>query len=191
MPEPVGTGHLVLVGMMGSGKTTVGRRIAGRLDRPFVDGDAELVAVTGRDIPTWFAEEGEAAFRRAEEDVMARICGRTEPHVVATGGGVVLSAVTRDLLAEPRHTVVWLRASPAFLTSRVTRNPDRGRRPLLGDDAADTLARLDARRRDLYAEVADVIVDVEPPPRRGDHPRDRIADLVVDTLAHTSPGAWA
>lgn len=171
--------------MMGSGKTTVGKRVARRLDLPFVDSDDELVTTTGRDIPTWFAEDGEAAFRRVEEEVMAAICARTDPHVVATGGGAVLSPATRELLTAPGHTVIWLRASPGFLASRVTRKPDTGARPLLGDDALANLERLDAERRDLYATVADVVIDIEPVMRAGDRPRRRLADLVVETLART------
>lgn len=182
MVERGGAGHLILVGMMGSGKTTVGKRVAKALRVPFVDGDEELVRTSGRDIPTWFAEHGEAAFRRAEAEELARICARREPHVVATGGGAVLSESTRDLLVDPRHTVVWLRASPAFLTSRVTRKPNRGRRPLLGDDVRADLERLDRQRRDLYARVADVIVDIEPAMRSGDRPKSQLAELIVTTL---------
>lgn len=185
MAERTGVGHLVLVGMMGSGKSTVGKRVATSFGVGFVDTNDELVTITGRDIPTWFSEQGEAAFRRAEEDVVATVCGRRDPHVIATGGGAVLSAATRERLADPRHTVVWLRASPAFLTSRVTRRPDGGGRPLLGDDARANLERLDTERRHLYAGVADVIIDIEPTMRGGDHPKQRIADLVVHTLAVT------
>lgn len=185
MPEEVGAGHVVLVGMMGSGKSTVGRRLANSIGIPFVDTDAELVATTGRDIPTWFAASGEAAFREAEAAVVASICARAESHVVATGGGVVVAAATRELLADSRHVVVWLRASPAFLASRVTRKPDDGRRPLLGDDARANLERLDAERRDRYASVADVVIDVEPVMHPGDHPKQQIADLVLDVLVRT------
>ena len=184
-------GHVVLVGMMGSGKTTVGRKVARLLDRPFVDTDERIVSTTGREIAEWFADDGEPAFRDIEEAIIADLLGADEGQVIATGGGAVLRSGTRQRLIAADHSVVWLRASPQFLGSRIKRGTGRRDRPLLGDDPADTLARLDAQRRDFYAEVADVVVDVEQFMRDAEKPRKTIALLIVETLAATSAQAGA
>ncbi|HET8931722.1 MAG TPA: shikimate kinase [Acidimicrobiales bacterium] len=178
-------GHVVLVGMMGSGKTTVGRRVARKLDLDFVDTDAELVTQSGRSIADWFTDEGEDAFRAAESDVVARILDSGPTRVVATGGGVVLADANRARLAESRHTVIWLRAGPAFLTSRITRKSEQKARPLLSGDTHGALDRLDAERRDLYAEVADIVIDIEPVMSDDDHPRKKLSRLIIDTLGRT------
>lgn len=180
-PHPVRP--VVLVGLTGTGKTTVGRRVAGRLDRPFVDVDDELVRRSGRDIRTWFAEEGEAGFRAAEAELMAELLVAPGPAVIAAGGGAVVTPSTRDLLAE-RALVVWLRAGVPFLVSRLSR---REHRPLLDDDPAGTLARMAEERTPLYQEVAEVVVDVEPFHRDHDKPKKaaavRIAELVASAEA--------
>jgi shikimate kinase len=106
--------------MMGSGKTTVGRKVARQLGRVFVDTDEAVVSGTGRSVEDWFAAGDEVGFRDAEERVLAETLSRPEPLVVATGGGVVLRAASRARLREQSNTVVWLRASPAFLADRVT-----------------------------------------------------------------------
>ena len=151
--------HVVLVGPMGVGKTTVGRRLARELQRPFADADEQLELRAGRTIPAIFRDDGEPAFRRLEAAVLADLLGRSDPLVVAAGGGVVTQAENRALLGR-RAFVVWLRASPAFLAAHA----DRTHRPLLtGDpDPAAALERLVATRAPLYEEVADVTVDVEP-----------------------------
>lgn len=175
----------MLVGMMGSGKTTVGRRVARKLDLDFVDTDTELVTESGRSIAEWFTDEGEDAFRSAETEVVTRALDAGTTSVVATGGGVVLAEVTRARLSEGRHTVIWLRAGPAFLASRIDRKAELKARPLLSGDTRATLDRLDAERRDLYAEVADIVIDIEPVMSEGDHPRKKLSRLIIDTLARS------
>ena len=149
--------RLVLVGMMGSGKTTVGRQLAGRLGWDFFDSDAMVEASTGSTVPELFAERGEEAFRAEEGRVLAEALAATSPAVVSAAGGVVLAAENRRLLAA-RAVVVWLRAEPSTLATRVGSGTGR---PLLEDDPAARLVELDAVRRPLYEEVADVVVDVD------------------------------
>ncbi len=171
--------------MMGSGKTTVGRRVARKLDLDFVDTDAELVATSGRSITDWFADEGEEAFRLAESKVLTDVLDAPVTRVVATGGGIVLAESNRAALCDPCHTVIWLRASPAFLASRIMRKSERTERPLLGDDPLASLERLDAVRRDRYAMVADMVIDIEPVMAGAEHPRKQLGRLIIDTLART------
>lgn len=179
---------MVLVGLMGSGKTTVGKRLAARLERDFVDADAALEEITDRTIPEIFASDGERGFRAIESDVLEELLEHHEPTVIASGGGVVLSGENRHRLRQPWVTVVWLDAGPAFLASRVEAKPHR---PLLaGDESArEVLTRLHAERAPLYAEVADLVVEVEPFHRDEEKPKralaERIAELVQDHEAHT------
>jgi shikimate kinase len=149
------TGNIFLVGMMGSGKTTVGRRLARRLGRSFLDTDHEIQERTGVSIPTIFEIEGEAGFRRRESAVLAEIA-RGEDLVVATGGGIVLAEQNRRLLRQ-RGTVVYLRASVEDLFAR-TRH-DRNRPLLQTEDPRAKLAELFAARDPLYREVADIIME--------------------------------
>jgi len=148
--------RIVLVGMMGSGKTTVGRQLANRLGWSFCDSDAMVEASTGSTVPELFATRGEAAFRAEETRVLTEALDEERPVVVAAAGGVVLSPDNRALLAQ--HLVVWLRADPATLAARVGAGEGR---PLLDHDPAGTLVGLDAVRRPLYEEVADAVVDVD------------------------------
>jgi shikimate kinase len=178
--------HVVLVGLMGSGKTTVGRRLADRLDRDFIDADAALVEIADRTIAEIFERDGEEGFRSMEADVLEDLLEHHQPAVIASGGGVVLRGENRRRLHDPEVTVVWLDASPAFLTSRVE---GKSHRPLLAGDepALDVITRLHAERGPLYAEVADLTIDVEPFHRDEHKPKkvlaERIAELV---LAHES-----
>jgi shikimate kinase len=148
--------HLVLVGMMGSGKTTVGRRVAAALGRRLRDSDEEVEARTGRTVREIFETDGEPAFRAEEARALAEALDDPEPGVVAAAGGVVLDPRNRARLREA-GTVVWLDATPEDLARRVSTG---GHRPLLGDDPRAALRRLDAERRPLYAEVADHVVPV-------------------------------
>jgi shikimate kinase len=150
-------GHVVLVGMMGSGKSTVGRTLAARLGRPFFDSDAMVEARAGRTVATIFAQQGEAAFRGEETAVLAVALASTEPAVIAAAGGTVLDPDNRRLLAGA-GLVVWLRAEPAVLAGRVHPGDHR---PLLADDPEGSLRRLSAERQPLYAQVADLVVDVD------------------------------
>jgi len=161
--------HLVLVGMMGAGKTSVGKRLARRLGWRHVDADKRIERTTGRTIPDIFATEGEAGFRTVERDVLdalLRLPGRT---IVSTGGGAVLSSANRALMRE-RGTVVWLRARPETLLARVRAGEGR---PLLADDPAAALRRLVDERRAAYTDAAHVIVDVDG------LTADQVADAVL------------
>jgi shikimate kinase len=151
------TDHILLVGMMGAGKTTVGELLAADLDCPYRDSDADVAAATGLTVPEIFETQGEAAFRAAEADVLARACAEPGPTVISVAGGAVLSPANRDLL-RTSGTVVWLRARPETLAARVGRGVGR---PLLDDDPAAVLAALDQQRAALYAEVADLTIDVD------------------------------
>jgi 5-deoxy-5-amino-3-dehydroquinate synthase len=170
--------RVLLVGMMGAGKTTVGRLLAQRLGWDFADSDSQVEAATGRTVPQLLVEEGEPAFRAAESDALRAALGPRGPRgprVVSVAGGAVLDPVNRALL-RTSGTVVWLRAQPATLAARVGTGRDR---PLLGDDPPAALARLDAVRRPLYEEVAGVVVDVD-----GLDPTS-----VVDRVLAVLPGA--
>jgi shikimate kinase len=149
--------RLILVGMMGAGKTTIGRLLADRLGWRSFDSDAQIIADTGHSVPELFATEGEAAFRAEEERVLTEALTGDEPVVVSAAGGVVLSPANRELLARS-GTVVWLRAEPEVLARRVG---DGAGRPLLDGDPASALAALDEVRRPLYESVASVVVDVD------------------------------
>lgn len=158
--------RLVLVGMMGAGKTAVGRRLAARLsDRDggadgrwvHVDTDSLVEAETGCSVAQLFATAGEVEFRKEEHRALVAAMASGGAAVVSTGGGVVLAEANRALLRRA-GVVVWLRASTQTLASRVGTD---GRRPLLGADPARTLTELTARRAALYDEVADVVVDVD------------------------------
>lgn len=150
--------HLVLVGMMGAGKTTVGRAIASRLRRDLLDSDALIECRTGRTVREIFATDGEDAFRMIETDVLMTSLAADEPAVIAAAGGVVLRAENRAALKSSGARVVWLRADPALLIERVKSG---GHRPLLDDDPAATLRRMYDEREPLYREVAHAIVTVD------------------------------
>lgn len=147
--------NIYLVGLMGAGKTTVGRQLAKRLGRTFYDSDHEIVARTGVPIPTIFEIEGEDGFRRREAQAIAELSGE-QNIVLATGGGVVLNPENRQRLHETGW-VVYLNVPPTLLYER-TRH-DRNR-PLL--QVADPLARLEelyAIRDPLYRETAHFVVN--------------------------------
>jgi shikimate kinase len=168
--------HVVLVGMMGAGKTTIGRGVAEALGRPLVDSDEQVEARTGRTVREIFETDGEPAYRALEREALRAALDAPEPAVIAAAGGVVLDPVNRMALAAA-GTVVWLRADPAVLAARVDNDQDH--RPLLADDPDGTLRRLDAERRALYAEVADHVVDVD------DLDPDQAAAAVLALVAGT------
>lgn len=181
------TRHVVLVGLMGSGKTTVGRRLAARLERDFIDADEALVEITERTIAEIFETEGETGFRAVEADVLEELLEHHQPAVIASGGGVVLREDNRRRLQRPEVTVVWLAAGPAFLASRVEGKPHR---PLLagGESARDVLSRLYAERAHLYADVADLIVDVEPFHRDEEKPKKALAEHIAELVRAREAG---
>jgi shikimate kinase len=148
--------HLVLVGLMGAGKSTVGAECARRLGRPFVDVD-DLVEVTaGRSVAEIFAADGEAGFRALERRALADACSSPAPLVIACGGGAVVDAVNRGNV-RAGGCVVWLRADPGTLARRVRGGVGR---PLLGKDSpVTTLERLAAVREAAYEAAAHVSVD--------------------------------
>lgn len=166
--------HVALIGMMGSGKSTVGRRVAVLTGREFVDLDQAIAVRKGTSVSEIFATDGEAAFRRAEWEELVSVLARTDPVVVATGGGVVVTPTCRDLLGRGAE-VVWLRADASTLAERV--GDGRGRPLLLGEDPGGVVRRLAADREPLYAATADVVVDTDG------LGVDAVAELVVSRLA--------
>ena len=148
-------GNIYLVGMMGAGKTTVGRTLARRLKLRFVDSDREIEARCGVKIPVIFEIEGEAGFRAREAQAVVELT-QLDGIVLATGGGVVLLEDNRRLLAE-RGTVIYLRATPEHLYERVRQ--DRNRPLLAGADPLERLRELYRTRDPLYRAVADLTID--------------------------------
>ncbi len=147
--------NIFLVGMPGSGKTTVGRQLARRLQRTFVDADHEIEARTGVRIPLIFDIEGEQGFRDREARVIAELASQNDL-VIATGGGVVLRPENRAALKQG-GTVIYLNAAPGLLYERTRLDPNR---PLLQvDDPLQKLEDLFAQRDPLYREVADVVIN--------------------------------
>jgi shikimate kinase len=151
-------GHLVLIGMMGAGKTTVGRIVADRLGRRLIDSDLEIEEATGRTVREIFEIDGEQAFRDLEEAALRDALATPEPAVIAAAGGVVLRPENRRRLREAGARVVWLMADPQLLIERVRSGMHR---PLLDHDAEGTLQRMWDEREPLYREVADAIVSVD------------------------------
>jgi shikimate kinase len=148
-------GNIFLVGLMGAGKTSVGRMLARRMHKEFLDADAEVEKITGVKIPVIFEIEGEPGFRAREEKMIDQLTAMNDI-VLATGGGAVISPANRTFLKE-RGRVIYLRAAPEDLWRRTRRDRNR---PLL--QTADPLGRLRAlheQRDPLYREVADLIVD--------------------------------
>jgi len=148
---------IVLVGLMGSGKTTVGKRIAQELGYPFVDSDDVVASVAGKSVREMFSQDGEAVFRQYESDAIKSVLvGRKSSVVLATGGGAVISSENRSLISEQASNVVWLDASVDDL---VVRTKQSAARPLLDGDAAATLQSLSSQRSAWYEEVATVRID--------------------------------
>ena len=144
---------LVLVGMMGAGKSSIGRKLAQRLGLPFVDADSEIERAAGMSISDIFSEHGEPYFRAGEARVIARLLD-AGPQVLATGGGAFMHPQSRDAI-RAKGVSVWLKADHDVLMKRIKRRNDR---PLLKtDDPGETLRRLMAERDPVYAE-ADVTV---------------------------------
>lgn len=166
-------GHpIVLVGLMGAGKTTVGRRLAEKLGLVFVDADHEIEIAAGLTIPEIFAKHGETYFRDGERKVIARLL-ENGAQVLATGGGAYMNIDTRDTIR--RHGIaIWLRADFDLLMRRVRR---RSNRPLLqNDDPEGVMRKLIAERYPVYAE-ADITVDSR------DVAHTSIVNTIIKTLA--------
>jgi shikimate kinase len=150
--------HVVLVGLMGAGKTTVGQRCAELLERPFVDTDELVVAAAGVPFDDIWSAEGEQGFRLRERLAVADAAASPTPLVISCGGGAVLDAENRRAL-RARGVVVLLTASSAALASRLSN--DNSRPLLIGDDKTATLERLSALRQPAYEAAAHLEVDTE------------------------------
>lgn len=169
---PLRARTITLVGLMGVGKSSVGRRLANALDLPFRDADAEVETAAGRSIPDIFADLGEAAFREGERRVIARLL-EEPPHVLATGGGAFMNAETRKLI-KAKTISVWLKADLELLARRVSRKDNR---PLIsGKDPMEVLQAQAADRYPFYAE-ADVTVET------GDAAHHVTVDQVIRALS--------
>jgi shikimate kinase len=152
--SPLRARTIALVGLMGVGKSSVGRRLANALDLPFRDADSEVEAAAGRSIPDIFADLGEPAFREGERRVIARLLD-DPPHVLATGGGAFMNEETRKLI-KGKAISVWLKADLEVLARRVSRKDNR---PLLaGKDPMDVLRAQAEARYPAYGE-ADIVVE--------------------------------
>jgi shikimate kinase len=162
---------IVLVGLMGAGKTKIGRRLAARLNLPFFDSDEEIESAAGETIEEIFANRGEPAFRDGERRVIGRLL-QGPVHVLATGGGAFMDPATRRIIAA-RGVSVWLRAELDVLFARVSR---RTNRPLLKTpNPRAVLAELIDRRYPIYAE-ADITID------SGEGPPDATAGRAIAAL---------
>ena len=170
--DPLRRRTVALVGLMGVGKSSVGRRLANALSLPFRDADAEVEAAAGRSISDIFSELGEAAFRDGERRVIARLLDQP-PHVLATGGGAFMSPETRELI-KLKALSVWLKTDLDVLARRVGR---KSTRPLIADrDPMQVLQAQADVRYPLYAE-ADVVVET------GDAPHHQTVDQVIRALS--------
>jgi shikimate kinase len=168
---------IVLVGLMGAGKTCIGRRLAQRHGLAFRDADAEVERAADRTIPEIFETYGEAAFRDCERKVIGRLLGEA-PHVLATGGGAFMNDETRALI-KARGISVWLRADLELLVRRTAK---RGNRPLLkGGDPRAILSDLMSQRDPIYAE-ADLVVDSRdgPPEQTVDSVETAVCRYIVE-----------
>lgn len=164
--QALGTRSIVLVGMMGAGKSSVGRRLAARLGVPFVDADTEIENAAGMTIPEIFTEHGEPYFRAGEARVIARLLDGG-PQVLATGGGAVMDQHTRDL-THVKGVTVWLKADLDVLLKRTKRRNDR---PL-----ADRIRELLPQREPVYAQ-SDIIVQSR------DEPHETIVEEIIAAVA--------
>lgn len=149
--------RVLLIGMMGVGKSTIGQLLSRQLQWPHLDSDAEILRTTGLTVPEIWRAQGEAAFRVEEARVLAEATTSSGPAVISCGGGTVLDAGNRRRI-KSGGLVVWLVADPATLAARVGTGTGR---PLLDDDPAATLARLAAARTPLYAEVAEMTLETD------------------------------
>ncbi len=179
LQQLIGDRPIVLIGMMGAGKTTVGRRLAARLGRHFVDSDEEVEKAAGMSIEDIFAAHGEADFRAGEVKVIARLL-KESGIVLGTGGGAFMNAETRELI-KGAAVSVWIKADFELLFQRVSR---RSNRPLLKTaNPRETLQKLIDARYPTYAE-ADITITSR------DVPQDQVASEVIDAIvARFGPAA--
>jgi len=174
----LGARSVVLVGMMGAGKSTIGRRISARLGLPFLDADAEIEAAAGMSIPDIFESRGEPDFRDGEARVIARLLD-SGPAVLATGGGAFMRQETRDRIRY-KAVSIWLKADTDIIMRRVKRRSDR---PLLQTpDPEATVDRLISEREPVYQQ-ADLTVWSR------DVPHEKIVDECIEALHHLLSGS--
>src|SRR5689334_6226508 len=167
----LGKRSVVLIGMMGAGKSTIGRRMAARLRLPFLDADIEIEAAAGMSIPDIFETHGEPHFRDGEARVIARLLD-SGPAVIATGGGAFMREETRNRIRD-KAVSIWLKADVDIIMKRVKRRADR---PLLQtEDPVATVSRLLEAREPVYA-TADLTIGSR------DVPHDRVVDECIDAL---------
>ena len=168
----LGTNSLVLIGLMGAGKSAVGRRLAASLNLPFTDADGEIEAAAGQTISEIFTEHGEAYFRTGERKVIARLL-ENGPQVLATGGGAYMDPETRAAV-KANGISIWLKANLRVLMKRVGR---RNNRPLLQVDNPETvMKKLMAQRNPVYAQ-ADITVESR------EVPHEAMVSSIVDALS--------
>jgi len=169
----LGERSIVLIGMMGVGKSSIGRRLGARLAIPFVDADTEIEKAAGMSIADIFDRHGEAAFRSGEARVIARLLNNG-PQVLATGGGAVMNPATRELIQQ-RGVSIWLSAEFELLLRRISKR--KAERPMLQTaDPAATLRELLATREPIYAQ-ADLTVESR------DVPHDAVVGEIIERLA--------
>jgi shikimate kinase len=174
----LGKRSVVLIGMMGAGKSTIGRRVAARLRLPFLDADTEIETAAGMSIPDIFEAHGEPHFRDGEARVIARLL-ENGPGVLATGGGSFMREETRQRIGE-KAVSIWLKADPEVIMRRVKRRVDR---PLLQTaDPVATVTRLLGEREPVYERANITIASREVP-------HDKIVDECIDALRAQLAGA--
>ena len=161
--------HIVLVGLMATGKTSIGRPLAAELGRDLTDSDTWIETRTGRTVRELWEDGGEAAYRPLELQHLLEALDATEPLVIAAAAGTILEPEVRSRLAGPTTFTAWLRADPAWLAAKAGA---KDHRPLLGDDPLGVLTEMHEERQGLYRDVADVVVDV-----------DALADRAADGAA--------
>jgi shikimate kinase len=172
--DRLGTRSIVLVGMPGCGKSAIGRRLAPRLELPFVDADEEIERAAGKPIMEIFADHGEAYFRDGERKVIARLLG-AGPQVLATGGGALMSEETRENVRRAGISV-WVKADLPILVRRVAK---RSTRPLFkGRDPEVVMTELMAARHPIFA-TADIVVDSR------DVQHETIVGEIIEALARS------
>jgi shikimate kinase len=181
LSKPFGLPHVALVGMMGCGKTTIGRLLAGYLDCPLLDLDTRLVAEQGTTIPEMFDLRGETWFRDAEAEVLGRSFATADASVISVGGGAVLREQNR-LAMRQGAVVLWLRASVDTL---LLRNGSGAGRPMLAGNPSERIRTLTAERAAIYADSAHLTIDVD------DLTAPQSAECVRAAIRTLDPSHWA
>ncbi len=176
-PAPI----VVLIGLMGTGKSTIARELAARLGRVCFDTDKIVETRSGTSVRQLFVDLGESGFRDLESEVLVECLRSHQQCIVAAAGGVVVRPQNRQALDHARQlgqaSVVWLHAAPSVLAKRTAKS---GHRPLLDTDRLGTLERLHDERGPLYAAVSDVVIDTT------DRSIESIVDLIIDSLCGDS-----